>query len=116
VILLHNIDFGAVVGKRGISVFFKWLKMISKVAIGSKIKNVMREDTRMKSALQIVVLPFEDYETAEGTRLKLCSSVFAYPNSKKGDIKYIPTCAWERHKNIIMRQVAEMFNKPDYKN
>ncbi|MEA3347169.1 MAG: radical SAM protein [Candidatus Auribacterota bacterium] len=113
-ILFCNFGFGAAVGRKGAGTVFKWIKIAGKVILGGKLKDVIRQETRMKGALQVMVLPFEDYDTTESNRLKMCTSSFVYPQSRNGDIKYIPVCAWERYKKIVMKQTAEIFNKPGY--
>ncbi|MBN2190690.1 MAG: radical SAM protein [Candidatus Aureabacteria bacterium] len=112
-VVVTNFNFGAAVGKKGISAFLKWMKIFFKVITGEKLKDVIRRETIMKGALQIIVLPFEDYDTTEAVRLKMCVSCFVYPDSGK-NIKRVPVCAWERHKKVIMKEVAEIYNKPGF--
>jgi organic radical activating enzyme len=113
-IVRRHFNFGAAVGRRGLGTFFTWAGIFARVALGKKFKDVLRERTRMQGLLQIIILPFEDYDTSEGTRLKMCKSSFVYPAGKDGPLRYIPVCAWERHKVDIMRRVALIFNKPGF--
>lgn len=113
-ILFSNFSFENAVGRKGLSAFLRWVKIISRVLLGHKLKDVIREETDMKGALQIMVLPFEDYDTTEAVRLKMCTSSFVYPENRDGDVKYIPVCAWERHKKKVMKDIAEKFNKPGF--
>ncbi|MCK5160827.1 MAG: radical SAM protein [Candidatus Aureabacteria bacterium] len=113
-ILFCNFDFGAAVGQKGVKAFFKWIKIAGRLISGTKLKDVIRAETRMKGALQVMVLPFEDYDTAEAVRLKMCTSCFVYPEDRNGNVKYIPVCAWEKNKKIAMKKVAELFNKPGF--
>ncbi|MDD5643900.1 MAG: radical SAM protein [bacterium] len=113
-ILFNNFSFESAVGKKGLRAFCKWMKIISKVLLGRKLKDVIREETNMKGALQVMVLPFEDYDTSEAVRLKMCTSSFVYPDGRSGCVKYIPVCAWERNKKVVMKEIAEVFNKPGF--
>jgi len=113
-LVLRHFDFGAAVGRKGLGAFLAWAGIFARMALGRKPKLVLRERTRLKGLLQIIVLPFEDYDTTEGTRLRMCKSCFAFPEGKNGPVRYIPVCAWERHKAEVMRRVAETFNKPGF--
>jgi uncharacterized radical SAM superfamily Fe-S cluster-containing enzyme len=112
--VLRHYDFGAAVGKKGIPALLVWMRIFGKVLLGKRLKDVLRAETKLKRVLQIIILPFEDYDTSEGIRLKPCASSFVYINSPNGDIRYIPVCAWERNKKAIMKDMAERFNKPGY--
>ena len=112
--LFKHFDFGAAVGKRGIGALFAWMGIFGKVLAGKRLKDVVRAETKLKQALQVMILPFEDYDTTEGTRLKMCTSTFVYPEGLNNEIRYVPVCAWERHKKVLMKQVAEKFNKPGF--
>jgi len=113
-LIFRHFNFSAAVGETGCKAFLKYCRMIGKLAKGRKLKDVLREDTIMKGALQVIVLPFEDYDTAEGERLKLCSSSFAFPDIETGKVRYVPVCAWEWHKKVIMKRIAEKYNKPGF--
>ncbi|MBN1422133.1 MAG: radical SAM protein [Planctomycetes bacterium] len=113
-IVLANLDFAAAVGRRWPAAALPWLAVLAKLILGRKLKTVLRAHTRLQGALQVIVLPFEDYDTCETERLEMCTSCFVYPVGRSGEIKYIPVCAWERHKKEAMREIATVFNKPGY--
>jgi hypothetical protein len=112
--LFRHFDFGAAVGKRGMGALFAWMRILGKALTGKRLKDVVRAETKLKQALQVMILPFEDYDTTEGTRLKMCTSTFVYPEGPNNEIRYVPVCAWERHKKVLMKHVAQRFNKPGY--
>jgi len=109
-IAVKHINFGAIVGAKGFTAYWRWLKMIWKMSIGRKMKDVLREDAVVKGVLQILILPFEDLKTAEAERLAMCSSCFVYVDPETDEIKKYPLCSWERYKAPIMKKVAEKFN------
>ncbi|MBI5395017.1 MAG: radical SAM protein [Verrucomicrobia bacterium] len=112
--LFKHFDFGAAVGKRGAGALFAWMRIFGKALMGKRLKDVIRAETKLKRALQVMILPFEDYDTTEGERLKMCTSTFVYPEGPSNSIRYVPVCAWERHKKVLMKHVAERFNKPGF--
>jgi len=112
-IAVKHVNFGAIVGAKGIPAYWRWLKMIGKIAIGRKMKDVLREDAAVKDVLQILILPFEDLKTAEAERLAMCSSCFVFVDPETDEIKKYPLCSWERYKAPIMKKVAEKFNRTE---
>jgi len=113
-IVLTHLDFAAAAGRRWPAAAFPWLAVLAKVVFGRKLKDALRAHTRLQGILQIIILPFEDYDTCETVRLRMCTSCFVYPTGRDGEIKYVPVCAWEKHKKRAMREIAEVFNKPGY--
>ncbi|MBP6944317.1 MAG: radical SAM protein [Candidatus Omnitrophica bacterium] len=109
-IAAKHVNFGALVGSRGPTAYMKWLGIFGKMIIGRKAKDVLREDTLIKGALQILILPLEDLKTAEAERLVMCSSCFAYVDPDTDEIRTLPTCTWDNYKKPIMKKVAEKFN------
>jgi hypothetical protein len=109
-IAAKHVNFGALVGAKGIDAYGKWLGIFGKIIIGRKAKDVLRDDTLIKGALQILILPLEDLKTAEAERLVMCSSCFAYVDPDTDEIKTLPTCTWDNYKKPIMKKVAEKFN------
>jgi len=112
--IFRHYNFGAAVGKKGFGAFIAWMRILGKVLVGKRIKDVLRAETKLKRIVQVIVLPFEDYDTSEAVRLKPCSSCFVFPRGTDGEIGHIPGCAWERHKQVVMKEVAEQFNKPGF--
>lgn len=109
-IAVKHMNFGAIVGAKGIPAYWRWLKMIGKIAVGRKMKDVLRAEAAVKGVLQILILPFEDLKTAEAERLAMCSSCFVFVDPETEEIKKYPLCSWERYKAPIMKKVAEKFN------
>ena len=67
-----------------------------------------------KLILQILLLPFEDDDTVETERLEKCASCFAYIDVETDQIRSIPFCIWEKYKKVIMKDIAEKYNKEGY--
>ncbi len=109
-ILKKNLNFGAIVGKKGPAAYIKWAGMIGKLLTGKKAKDILKNDTKLKGVLQIMILPFEDSKTTESERLSMCSSCFVYVDPDTDQIRTLPTCTWEKYKKPIMKRVAEKFN------
>jgi 7,8-dihydro-6-hydroxymethylpterin dimethyltransferase len=106
----RHLNFGAIVGAKGPAVLLRWAKITWKIITGRKVKDVMRQDTRLKGALQIIIFSFEDDKTTESERLSMCTSCFAYVDPLTDSIKTLPTCTWEKYKKPIMKVIAEKFN------
>ncbi|MDD5073361.1 MAG: radical SAM protein [Candidatus Omnitrophica bacterium] len=109
-IFRKHLNFGAIVGKKGPAAYIKWAGMIGKLLTGKKAKEVLKNDTKLKGVLQIMILPFEDSKTTESERLSMCSSCFVYVDPDTDKIRTLPTCTWEKYKKPIMKKVAEKFN------
>lgn len=110
-LLIKNVSFGAIVGAKGLAAFVRWMNIFASVLGGKKLKRVIKDQTAIKSILQVIMLPFEDDCTSESERLEKCASCFAYIDTKTDTIKSIPFCIWEKYKNVIMKDMAEKFNK-----
>ncbi|HNX91039.1 MAG TPA: radical SAM protein [Candidatus Omnitrophota bacterium] len=113
-IFLKNVDFNAVFGAKGLKCFGKIMRFIFLFATGKPPKKILKEDTEIKSILQILLLPFEDDCTVESERLEKCASCFAYIDVKTDTVKSIPFCIWEKFKKVIMKDIAEVYNKEGY--
>jgi uncharacterized radical SAM superfamily Fe-S cluster-containing enzyme len=109
-----HINFGAVVGASGMKAAGRWLGIIGSAMAGKRFKDVIKERTRIKSILQILLLPFEDDYTVESERLEKCASCFAYIDGITGAVKSIPFCIWEKFKNEKMKSMAVKYNKIGY--
>lgn len=116
-LVLRHLDLGAVVDARGIRAVGRWLRLLGRLTLGQKAKNVFKEETSLTSLnrmLQVLILPFEDDETVESARLKECSSCFAYVDVATDSVESIPFCIWEKYKKVVMRDIAEVYNKEGY--
>ena len=106
----RHLNFGAVVGAKGLVAFLRWAKITGKIMTGRKLKDVLRKDTKLRGMLQLIIFSFEDEKTTESERLSMCTSCFAYVDPETGSIKTLPTCTWERYKKPIMKKIAEKYN------
>ncbi len=106
----RHLNFGAIVGSRGPAAYLRWAGILGNMLMGRKPKDIIRNATRLKGVLQIMILPFEDSKTTESGRLAMCSSCFVYVDPDTDKIKTLPTCTWEKYKKPIMKKVAEKFN------
>ena len=106
----RHLNFSAVVGAKGPSAFIRWGKIIGKIIIGRRPKDVLRKDTKLRGMLQLIIFSFEDLKTTESERLSMCSSCFAYVDPDTDSVKTLPTCTWERYKKPIMKKIAEKYN------
>ena len=113
-ILVKYVNFGAVVNAKGLKAFDKWMRIFGAAISGKKIKDIIKEQTEIKGILQVLLLPFEDDCTIETERLEKCSSCFAYIDTATDTIRSIPFCIWEKYKKVIMKDIAEKYNKDGY--
>ncbi len=111
VIVFKHLNFGALVGARGLTALGRWMSIIGKVLVGRSPKRVLRKETVLSKALHVIVLPFEDDCTLESERLKECTACFGYVDVATDTVKSIPVCHWEKYKNGILREIAEKYNK-----
>ena len=86
------------------------LRILWGMAWGRKAKDLLRERTRVRGVLHMIVLPFEEYHSIEGARLENCPSGFAFEDPDTGEIKTIPVCAWSLYKTEIQRKLAEKYS------
>ncbi|MDP8299769.1 MAG: radical SAM protein [Candidatus Tantalella remota] len=113
-IFIKHANMGAIVGAKGFQAFWKWMRFFGSLLTGKKFKDVLKEQTRIKGILQVLLLPFEDDCTIESERLEKCSSCFAYIDTATDSIRNIPFCIWEKYKNVIMKDMAIAYNKDGY--
>jgi 7,8-dihydro-6-hydroxymethylpterin dimethyltransferase len=59
--------------------------------------------------LRVVVFPFEEYHSLDSTRLRNCKAVFAYEDVSTGTVKTIPACAWNSHRDELLRKIAAKY-------
>lgn len=109
-----HLNFDTVVGAEGAAAFLRWTRIIGKIMMGRKLKDVLRKDTKLRGMLQLIIFSFEDEKTTESERLSMCTSCFAYVDPEMGSIKTLPTCTWERYKKPIMKKIAEKYNKQEF--
>lgn len=113
-VFLRYLNFGGVVGAKGLKAFGRWMLILGAIITGRKFKEVMKRRTLIKGILQILILPFEDDLTQESVRLEKCSSGSAYIDVETGEIRSVPTCVWEKYKDAALRSNAIKYNKPGF--
>jgi uncharacterized radical SAM superfamily Fe-S cluster-containing enzyme len=113
-IFLKHLSLGAVFGTKGPGTAARILKIAAMVIGGKKFKEVFKKESAVKGILQIILLPFEDNCTLESERLEKCASCFAYIDVKTDEVKSIPFCIWEKYKQVIMKEIAQKYNKEGY--
>lgn len=116
-LFLKHWDFNALIGARGFSAFWRWIRFFGKIVTGNKFWDVFHQETTIKNrhgTLQILLLPFEDDDILESERLEKCTSCFAYIDVKTDTVKSIPFCIWEKYKKPIMKEIAKKYNKAGY--
>jgi hypothetical protein len=62
--------------------------------------------------LRVVIFPFEEYHSLDSARLRNCKAVFAYEDVSTGTVKTIPACAWNAHRNELLRRIAAKYGTP----
>lgn len=61
--------------------------------------------------LRIVVIPFEEYHSLDSTHLRACKAVFAYEDVRTGRVGTIPACAWNTHRNELLRSISVKYGQ-----
>lgn len=116
-VYLKHWNFSAMVGAKGFSAFIRWMRILVKLLMQRPFLEVIREETVFKHPnviLEIIILPFEDDYTLESERLRLCASCFCYVDVGTDTVKSIPFCIWEKYKTVVMKDIAEKYNKEGY--
>lgn len=113
-LFIKHINFGAVVGAKGLKAVFRWCGILSGLLVGKKFKDIIKAKTEIKSILQIIILPFEDDGTQESERLERCSSGYAFIDVETEEIRAIPLCIWEKYKEEALWDNAVKYNKEGY--
>ncbi|HBM16520.1 MAG TPA: hypothetical protein DD381_09305 [Lentisphaeria bacterium] len=113
-LFFKHANLNAIVNAKGLKSVARWVSILGHIALGKKLKDIIKEKTEIRSTFKVLILPFEDNDTLESERLQECSSCFAYVDVKTNSIKSIPFCIWEKHKKVIMKDMAEVFNKEGY--
>jgi len=89
--------------------FFAILRILGGLAVGKKGKDVLRRHTRVQDALRMIVLPFEEYHSIDGARLRSCTAGFAFEDPDTGEVRTIPVCSFSLYKNDIQRKLAAKY-------
>ena len=108
-ILFRNVRIDRIVGAKGFGAAAKVARILVKIGMGRKAKDVLREHTQLHTVLRMIVLPFEDDANRESARLERCAAAFAYVDPELDRVQTIPVCAWGLHKNRMLAKVTEYF-------
>ena len=89
------------------------MKIMAGQSSGKKLKDLLREHTRLHGILRVIVLPFEEKQCVEAARLVDCPASFAYEHPETKDVRFMPVCAWSIYKNDILRSTADTYGFDD---
>jgi len=82
------------------------LRVFGGALLGKSLKKQLAKHCNVTHALDMIVLPFEEYHSIDGARLALCKGGFAYEDPDDGVVKTIPICAWSQFRDEIERKIA----------
>jgi len=102
----RHAHLGRLLRGRGLGRLWHALALPLGFLCGRRSRAVFAAHTRVGRTLQLVVLPFEDRSTLETARLKRCPTAFAYFDPEEDRVHYVPTCAWNLHKDAAMRRIV----------
>jgi hypothetical protein len=108
-IFFRSTKIDKILGASGFDAATKVLKILGKIVLGHKPKEVLRQYTKIHNVLPIMVIPFEDNECLESARLERCAAAFTYFEPEEDKVKTIPVCAWGLHKNKALAKVTEYY-------
>lgn len=104
-IILRHVRLGRLFNGSGPAKAWHALALVCEFAAGRPSRKVLPRHSRVRSTLQLIVLPFEDKFTLETDRLERCPSAFAYVNPADGQVKCVSVCGWSLHKTAVMREI-----------
>ncbi len=107
--LRREIRAGELFKGRGPGKFWHALALLASVAMGRSRTQAMRRHTNVESALQVVILPFEDDQTLETERIQRCPNAHAYLDPDTWQLRFVPICAWRVHNRRVLRRLADSF-------
>ncbi|MHC4481334.1 MAG: hypothetical protein ACYS1C_10270, partial [Planctomycetota bacterium] len=85
------------------------LRIVGGLLVGRRLKDQLRKHTTVRSAMLMVILPFEESHSVESARLETCPSAFAYEDPDTDAVRTMPVCMWGLYKNDIQRRIAEKY-------
>ena len=57
----------------------------------------------------MVILPFEEYHSIEGQRLRTCTAGFAFQDPDTEEIRTVPVCSWSLFRDDVERKISEKY-------
>jgi len=105
----RRVRLGKALKGRGIGKVWHGAGVLSGLLLGRKTRTVLERHTNLHETLQLIVLPFEDKHALETERLERCPNAFAFLDPADDRVKTVPVCAWGRHKNAVMRSIADRY-------
>jgi len=82
------------------------LALAVELARGRRLTEALKRHTRLKSTLQIRVMPLQDDATLQTERLARCPVVSAYVDPATGQVGCMSGCAWKYHGPALQRRLA----------
>jgi hypothetical protein len=82
------------------------MRVFGGALVGKSLKQQFAKHCKVTNALDMIVLPFEEYHSINGARLALCKGGFAYEDPDDGVVKTIPICVWSQFRDQIERKIA----------
>ena len=64
--------------------------------------SILKRDGREAFA----VLPFEEFHSVEGHRLRTCATGFAFEDPDTGVVRTVPVCTWGLYRDGVERKIA----------
>jgi len=108
-LLRKNVDTTAIFGKHP---RLKIAKVGLGIVLGRKTKDVLRANTKLRTVLRVVVLPFEEPRTLDSAKLRRCPAAFAYVDADTDEVRTIPVCAWGLYRDDAMRKIMTKYGSP----
>jgi MoaA/NifB/PqqE/SkfB family radical SAM enzyme len=87
------------------------LRMGAAYVRGKRGRELTRPYVDAPQVLRVVIFPFEEYHSLDSTHLRACKAVFAYEDVATGRIKTIPACAWNTHRNELLRSISVKYGQ-----
>jgi len=85
------------------------LGIVGGLLTGKSLKQQFRKYTHYGEAMEMMILPFEEYHSLEGARLCRCKAAFAYEDPDDGGIKTVPVCTWTLIQKDLERRIARKY-------
>jgi MoaA/NifB/PqqE/SkfB family radical SAM enzyme len=107
--LLRIVNFRRLVG---VNRFPGLLKIGWRVLVRKLSKRFIRQIPKRRRPvpmLRIAVLPFEEQNAVDASRMENCKAVFAYEDVENDRIGTIPVCLWYPFRNAILEKIAAKY-------
>jgi len=85
------------------------LRFMAGLLIGKRFRDQVRKHTRLGEVVGMVILPFEEYHSIEGQRLRTCTAGFAFQDPDTEEIRTVPVCSWSLFRDDVERKISEKY-------